>query len=67
MIPQVPIILRSMSLFLMVVAVEVLIALRRVSNHFIRPLEEWFVFNLLHNLPDRLSEHYINRLGIGRP
>ena len=47
MIPQVPTVLRSMSLFLMVMVVEVLIALRRVSSHFIWPLEEWFVLNLL--------------------
>ena len=67
MIPQVPTVLRSMSLFLMVMVVEVLIALRRVSIHFIWPLEEWFVLNLLQNLPDRLSKHCINCLGIGRP
>ena len=67
MIPQVPIVLCSMSLFLMVMAVEVLIALRRVSSYFIWPFEEWFVLNLLQNLTDRLSEHCINRLGVDRP
>ena len=47
MIPQVPTVLCSMSLFLMVMAVEFLIALLKVTNHFIWPLEEWFILNLL--------------------
>ena len=64
MIPQVPTVLCSMSLFLMVKAVEVLIALRRVSSYFIWPFEEWFILNLLQNLTDWLSEHYINRLDV---
>ena len=55
-----------MSLFLMVMAVEVLIALRRVSSHFIWPPEE-FILNLLQNVIDRLSEYCINRLGVDRP
>ena len=67
MIPQVPTVLCSMFLFLMVMAVEVLIALRRISSHFIWQFEEWFVLNLLQNLTNRLSEHGINRLGVGRP
>ena len=67
MIPQVPTVLRSMSLFLMVMVVEVLIALHRVSSHFIWPFEEWFVLNLLQNLTDWLSKHCINRMGVDRP
>ena len=67
MIPQVPMVFRNMSLFFMVMAVEVLIALCRVSSHFIWPFEEWFILNLLQNLLDQLSKHYIKHLGIGRP
>ena len=56
-----------MSLFLMVMAVEILILLCRVSGHFIWPLEEWFILNLLKNLMDQLSKHCINRLSVDRP
>ena len=51
----------------MVMVVDVLIALCRVSSHFIWPLEEWVVLNFLQNLLDQLLEHCINCLGIGRP
>ena len=57
----------SMSLFSVVMAVEILVVLRRVSSYFVWPFEELFFFNLLQNLPDQLSKHYINHLGIGRP
>ena len=47
MIPQVPTVFRSVSLFLMVMEVKVLVAFYRVSSHFVWPFEEWFVLNLL--------------------
>ena len=51
----------------MIMAIKVLIALRRVSSQFIWPLEKWFVLNLFQNLTDRFSKHHINHLGVDRP
>ena len=47
MVPQVLTVFRSVSLFLMVMAIKVLVAFCRVSSHFVWPFEEWFVLNLL--------------------
>ena len=67
MVTQIPAILRSVSLVLMVLAVKALVAPHRVSSHLVRPSEERFVLNLLQNLMHRFSEHCTNRLGVGRP
>ena len=59
-------ILGSVPMVLMIMAINALITLNRISCHLIRSLEERLVFNLLQNLLYWLSEHSINRLGIGR-
>ena len=53
-------------MILMIVAVKILVASRRLSCHLVRLFKKWFIPNLLQHLLYRLLEHGINRLGIGR-
>ena len=47
MVPQIPTVLRSVSLVLMVLAIKALVAPHRVSSHFFQPFEEWLILDLL--------------------
>ena len=53
--------------FLVVLAIQVLVALHKVSYHLIWPFEERLILDFLHNLMYRISEHSVNCLGAGRP
>ena len=66
-VPQVSTIFHNVSRFLVVMAVKVLVALGKVSNHFPWPFEEQFVLNLLQNLPDQLSKHCTDHLVLVDP
>ena len=65
MVPQIPTNFCSISLVLVILAKEVLIALHGVSRHFIWPFKEWLILNLLENLMHRFPEHCVNCLSIG--
>ena len=67
MVPQIPAILHSVSLVLMVLAIKALVTPHGVSSHLVRPFEEQLILNLLQNLMLQFSEHCINRLGVSRP
>ena len=67
MIPQIPVVLGSVSLVLVVVAIKALIAPHGVSCHFIWPFEERVVLNFFQYLVHWFSEHSINYLSVGRP
>ena len=67
MIPQISIVLCSVSLVLVVLAIKTLIAPHGVSCHLIWPFEERLILDHLQNLVHRFSEHRINHLSIGRP
>ena len=66
MVPQVPAVLGGVPQFLVVLAIQVLVALHRVSCHLIWPFEEWLVLDLLQNLMHQISEYSINYLRVGR-
>ena len=67
MVPQIPAILRSVSLVLMVLAIKVLVAPCGVSSHLVQPFEKWLVLDLFQNLTHQFLEHGIDHLGVGRP
>ena len=60
-------VLRGVSVVLMVLAIQVLIALLGVSGHLIRPLKVWFIPYLLQHPVYWLSEYGIDSLSVGRP
>ena len=64
MVPKIPTVFCSMSVVLMVLTIQTLIALYGVSSHLIRPLEEWFILDFLQNLGYRFSEYGVNLLHI---
>ena len=47
MVPQIPAILRSVSLVLMVLTIKALVTPNEVSSYLVWPFEEWLVLNLL--------------------
>ena len=55
-----------MSVVLVVLTIQILIALHRVSSHLIRPLEEWLILDFLQDLGYQFSEYSVNLLHIGR-
>ena len=63
--PQVLAVFCSMSMVLVVLTIQTLIALHRVSNHLIRPLEERLILDFLQNLMYLFSEYGVNLLRIG--
>ena len=67
MVPQISIVLRSVSLVLMVLAIKALVAPHGASSYLVWSFEEQVILNLLQNLMHRFSEHYINHLSINRP
>ena len=63
--PQVPVVFCSVSMVLVVLTIQTLIALHGVSNHLIRPLEERLILDFLQNLMYPFSEYGVNLLRIG--
>ena len=49
-VPKVPTVLRGMSVVLVILAIKVLIALRGLSHHLIRPPKVWLVLDFLQHL-----------------
>ena len=66
MIPQIPTFFRSMSLVLMVLAIEARVSPRRFPGHLVRPFKEWFIFYFLKNSVHRFSKYNTNHLSISR-
>ena len=64
MVSQIPTVLRSMSLVLMVLAIEAWVSPCRVLGHLVWPFR--LVFYLLENSVHWFSKHSINHLGVGR-
>ena len=64
-VPKVPTIFCSMSVVLVVLTIQTLIALHGVSIHLIRPLEEWLILDFLQNLMYWFSEYVVNRPHVG--
>ena len=63
--PQVLAVFYSMSMVLVVLTIQTLIALHGVSNHLIQPLEERLILDFLQNLMYPFSEYGVNLLRIG--
>ena len=66
MIPQIPTFFRSMSLVLMLLAIEAWVSSCRVTGHLVWPFKEWIVFYLLENSVHRFSKYNTNHLGVDR-
>ena len=64
-VPEVPVILRGMSMVLVILAIKVLIALRGLSCHLIRPPKVWLVLDFLQHLMHWFSEYSTNSLYVG--
>ena len=64
-VPKIPTVFCSMSMVLIVLTIQTLIAFHGVSSHLIRSLEEWLILDFLQNLRYRFSKYGINLLGIG--
>ena len=67
MVPEIPAILRGVSLVSIVLSIKALVVPRGFSSHLIRSFEKRFVLDLLENLMHRFSKHCNNLLGVGRP
>ena len=65
MVPNVPAILRGMLVVLVVLAIEVLIALRGLSGHLIWPSKVWLALDLLQHLVYWFPEYGVNSLRVG--
>ena len=63
--PEVPVVLRGMSVVLVVLAIKVLIAPRGFPRHLIRPLKVWFILDFLQHSMYWFSEHSIDSLCVG--
>ena len=64
-VPKVPAILRGMPVVLVVLAIEVLIALRGLSDHLIWPSKVWLALDLLQHPVYRFSKYSVNSLRVG--
>ena len=64
-VPKIPAVFCSMAMVLVVLIIQTLIALHRVSNHLIWPLEEQLVLDFLQNLMYWFSEYDVNLLRMG--
>ena len=64
-IPKVPIVFCSMSMILVALTIQALMALHGLFSHLIRPLEEWLILDFLKNLMYRFFEYSVNLLRIG--
>ena len=67
MVPQVPIVFSGVPRFLVVLAIQVLVALHGISCHLIRPFEEWLVLDLFQDLMYQVSEHSMYCLRVDGP
>ena len=67
MIPQIPAVLSSVPMVLMIVAVQVLVAFGRVSSHLSRSPEIGLISYFLQYLLHRLSEYGIHSLRVTLP
>ena len=61
-VPEVPTVLRGMSVVLVILAIKVLIALRGFFRHLIRPPKVWFVFDFFQHLIHWFSEYSADSL-----
>ena len=66
MVLQVSTVLGGMPWFLVVLAIQVLVALYGVSCHLIWLFKEQLILNFLYNLMYQISEHSVNCLRTGR-
>ena len=64
-VPKVPAILHGMPVVLVVLAIEVLIALRGLSGHLIWPSKVWLTLDLLQHPVYWFSEYSVNSLRVG--
>ena len=64
-VSEVPTILYGMSVVLVVLAIKVLIALRGLSGHLIRPPKVWLVLDFLQHLMHWFSEYNTDSLCVG--
>ena len=64
-VPEVPAVLRGMSVVLVVLAIKVLIAPRGLSRHLIWPPKVWLVLDFLQHLMHWFSKYSIDSLCIG--
>ena len=67
MVPQNSAVIGGMPPFLVILAMETLVAPQGTSTHFVRPFEVWLILDLLQNLMHRLPEHDVNHLKNYRP
>ena len=64
-VPEVPAILRGMSMVLVALAIKVLIALRGLSHHLIWPPKVWLVIDFLYHLMHWFPEYSTDSPCIG--
>ena len=64
-VPKVPAVLRGMSVVLVILAINVLIALCGLSRHLIRPPKIWLVLDFLQHPMYWFSEYSTNSLRVG--
>ena len=64
-IPEVPAILRGLSVVLVVLAIKVLVSLCGLSRHLIRPSKVWFALDFFQHLMHRFLEYSPDVLRVG--
>ena len=64
-IPEVPAILSSVSVVLVVLEIKVLVSLYRLSRHLIQPSKVWFALDFFQHLMHRFSEYSPDVLRVG--
>ena len=64
-VPEVPVVLRGMSVVLVILVIKVLIAFRGFSRHLIQPPKVWLVLNFLQHLMHRFLEYNTDNLCVG--
>ena len=64
-VPEVPVILRGMSMVLVILAIKVLITFHGFSCHLIQPPKVWLVLNFLQHLMHRFLEYNADSLCVG--
>ena len=67
MISQGSTIFCGVSSLLVVLAMETLIALHKVSSHLVWPFKVWLILNFFLNLMHRLTKHCANHLSSSKP
>ena len=64
---QVLTVLDGVPRFLVVLAIQVMVALRGISYHLIQSFKEWLILDLFQNLMYWVSEHSVYYLRVGGP